>query len=161
MPKFGRKSIKDSYMKAIFLILTLVSTTVFAQTDEPAVKEVINKLFQGMKTTDTAMIRSVFSTHPILQTVFKNKENKVSVEGEPLDSFLIAISKPHAEAYDERITFDIVKIDSDLAMVWAPYKFYVGEKFSHCGVDCFQLVKLNGQWKIQYLIDTRRRQGCE
>jgi hypothetical protein len=103
-------------MKAIFLILTLVSTTVFAQTDEPAVKEVINKLFQGMKTTDTAMIRSVFST---------------------------------------------VKIDSDLAMVWAPYKFYVGEKFSHCGVDCFQLVKLNGQWKIQYLIDTRRRQGCE
>lgn len=148
-------------MKPIFLILTLVSTTVFAQGDEAAIKEAVNKLFEGMKKTDTTMIRSVFSDQPILQTVFKNKESKVFVESEPLDSFLVAISRPHTEVYDERITFDVIKIDGDLAMVWAPYKFYVGEKFSHCGVDCFQLVKLNGEWKIQYLIDTRRRQGCE
>jgi hypothetical protein len=148
-------------MKALFLILTLVSTTVFAQSDESAVKEVINKLFEGMKKKDTAMIRSVFSDRSILQTVFKNKEGKVLVESEPLDSFLIAISRPHTEVYDEQITFDVIKIDGDLAMVWAPYKFYIGEKFSHCGVDCFQLVKLNGEWNILYLIDTRRRQGCE
>jgi hypothetical protein len=63
-------------MKALFLILTLVSTTVFAQSDESAVKEGINKLFEGMKKTDTAMIRSVFSDRSILQTVFKNKEAK-------------------------------------------------------------------------------------
>jgi len=74
---------------------------------------------------------------------------------------LVAIAKPHTEAYDERITFDLVKIDGELAMVWAPYKFYLGEKFSHCGVDAFQLVKINNNWKIQYLIDTRRRQGCD
>jgi hypothetical protein len=63
--------------------------------------------------------------------------------------------------YDERISFDLVKIDGELASVWTPYKFYAGEKFSHCGVDSYQLVKLNGEWKIQYLIDTRRKQGCE
>ena len=148
-------------MKTIFLILTLVSTTAFAQVDEAAVKGVVNKLFEGMKKSDTALIRSSFSDQSILQTVIKNKEGKTSVETEPLDSFLVAVSKPHAEVYDERITFDVVKIDGELAMVWAPYKFYIGEKFSHCGVDCFQLVKLNGEWKIQYLVDTRRRQGCE
>ena len=148
-------------MKTIFLILTLVSTTAFAQGDEAAVKGVVNKLFEGMKKSDTALIRSSFSDQSILQTVIKNKEGKTSIETEPLDSFLVAVSKPHAEVYDERITFDVVKIDGELAMVWAPYKFYIGEKFSHCGVDCFQLVKLNGEWKIQYLVDTRRRQGCE
>jgi len=74
---------------------------------------------------------------------------------------LVMIAKPHTEAYDERITFDLVKIDGELAMVWASYKFYLGEKFSHCGVDAFQLVKINNDWKIQYLIDTRRRQGCD
>ena len=42
-----------------------------------------------------------------------------------------------------------------------PYKFYVGEKFSHCGVNSFQLVKIRGEWKIQYIIDTRRRQNCD
>ena len=93
--------------------------------------------------------------------MIKSKEGKTSIETEPLDSFLVAISKNLIEVYDEQITFDVVKIDGELAMVWAPYKFYIGEKFSHCGVDCFQLVKLNGEWKIQYLVDTRRRQGCE
>lgn len=148
-------------MKAIFLILTLVSTTAFAQGDEAAVKGVVNKLFEGMKKSDTALIRSSFSDQSILQTVIKSKEGKTSIETGPLNSFLVEVSKPHVEVYDERITFDVVKIDGDLAMVWAPYKFYVGDRFSHCGVDCFQLVKLNGKWKIQYLVDTRHRQGCE
>jgi len=44
-------------MKNIFLILTIISTTAFAQSDETAVKEVVNKLFTGMKKSDTALIR--------------------------------------------------------------------------------------------------------
>jgi hypothetical protein len=148
-------------MKPIFIILTFISTTVFAQNDEPGVKQAVNKLFEGMRNSDTAMIRAAFASQPILQTIIKNKEGKVFVESEPLDSFLVAVSKPHSEIYDERITFDVVKISGELAMVWAPYKFYVGDRFSHCGIDSFQLVKTNGEWKIQYLVDTRRRQGCE
>jgi len=147
-------------MKSILLILTIISTTALAQNDEFAVKEVINRLFEGMKSSDTSLIRSVFSDKSILQTVIKNREGKVSIVNEPLDSFLTAIIKPHTEPYDERIIFDVVKIDGDLAMIWAPYKFYVGDKFSHCGVNSFQLVKIKSEWKIQYLIDTRRRDGC-
>jgi len=148
-------------MKSLFIILTFVTTTVLAQNDENAVKQPISRLFEGMKKSDTAMIRSVFSSVPVLQTIIKNAEGKVWVETEPLDSFLVSIAAPHVEVYDERITFDIIKIDGELAMVWAPYKFYIGDKFSHCGVDCFQLVKTNSEWKIQYLIDTRRRQNCD
>ena len=148
-------------MKYIFLILTIISTTVFAQNDEAAVKQIVNRVFEGMKKTDTAMIRDAFSAEPILQTIIKNKEGKVFVNREPLDSFLVAVARPHTEAYDERIVFDVVKIDGELAMVWAPYKFFLGDKFSHCGVDSFQLAKINGEWKIVYLVDTRRRQGCE
>lgn len=152
--------IKNSYMKMLFIILTFIGTTAFAQNDEDAVKQAVNKLFEGMKKSDPALIRSAFSSSPILQTVVKNKQAETTILSEPLDSFLVAIAKPHAEVYDERINFDVIKIDGDLSMVWAPYKFYIGEKFSHCGVDSFQLIKENGEWKIQYLVDTRRRQGC-
>ena len=148
-------------MKYIFLILTIISTTVFAQNDEAAVKQIVNRVFEGMEKTDTAMIRDAFSAEPILQTIIKNKEGKVFVNREPLDSFLVAVARPHTEAYDERIVFDVVKIDGELAMVWAPYQFFLGDKFSHCGVDSLQLAKINGEWKIVYLVDTRRRQGCE
>lgn len=148
-------------MKHIFIILTFIGTAAFAQNDEPAVKQTVNRLFEGMKKSDTAMIRSTFSSSVILQTILKSKEGKTIVESEPLDSFLVAIAKPHTQVYDERIVFDVVKIDGELAIVWAPYKFYLGDKFSHCGVDAFQLVKINEEWKIQYLIDTRRRQDCQ
>ena len=148
-------------MKHIFIILTFISTTAFCQDDEAGVKQTVNRLFEGMKKSDTATIRAAFSSQPVLQTIIKNRDGKTSIESEPLDSFLVAISKPHTEIYDERITFDVIKIDGDLAMVWAQYKFYLGDKFSHCGVDSFQLIKINGEWKIQYLIDTRRRQDCE
>jgi hypothetical protein len=147
-------------MRCIFLILTIVNTTLFAQSDEAAVKTTINRLFEGMKKSDTAMTRASFSSTAILQTIATNTAGRIQIITEPLDSFLIAISKPHGDVYDERITFDVVKIDGELATVWAPYKFYVGERLNHCGVDSFQLVKVNGEWKIQYLIDTRRRIGC-
>jgi hypothetical protein len=148
-------------MKCMFLILTIVAVNAFAQTDEAGVKKAVENLFRGMKQNDTALIRSAFTARPILQTVLTNREGKVVIMSEPIDSFLISISHPHTEVYDERITFDAIRIDGDLAMVWAPYKFYLGDKFSHCGVDSFQLVKENGIWKILYLVDTRRRQNCE
>ena len=153
--------IKKSYRKAMLIILTIISTNVFAQSDEEAIKQTINNLFDGMRKTDTSLIRTAFTDAPILQTVVKNKEGKTILLTEPLDSFMVAMGKPHKEIYDERIVFDVIKIDGELAVAWTPYKFYVDEKFSHCGVDSFQLIKINGKWKIQYLVDTRRRQGCE
>jgi hypothetical protein len=153
--------IKKTYMKCLLITLTFISKDVLAQADELAIKQTINSMFDGMRKTDTALIRAAFSSAPILQTVVKSNEGKTLVLTEPLDSFLVSISKPHKDVYDERISFDIIKIDGELAIAWTPYKFYVGDKFSHCGVDSFQMIRENGKWKIQYLVDTRRRQGCE
>src|SRR5215208_2763172 len=136
--------IRKSYMKWLVIILTVISSKAFSQRDEAAIKAVINNMFDGMKKTDTALIRAAFSSSPVLQTVLKNKEGKTVIVTEPLDSFIVSISRPHTEVYDERISFDVIRIDGDLAIAWAPYKFYVGDKFSHCGTDSFQLVKING-----------------
>jgi hypothetical protein len=132
-----------------------------AQDDETAIKTVINNMFDGMRKTDSVLIRSAFAPKAILQTIAKTKEGKISVRSEVLDSFIIAVTRPHKEVYDERIIFDLVKVDAELAIAWTPYQFFIDEKFSHCGVNSFQLVKIEGQWKIQYLIDTRRRQDCK
>jgi len=32
--------------------------------------------------------------------------------------------------------------------VWAPYDFWRDGKFSHCGVDAFDLIKTDEGWKI-------------
>ncbi len=141
--------------------MIFISMKTKAQSAEDSVKSAVNKLFEGMRNSDAEMILSSFSDSAILQSVGRNKEGKIIIQNEAIGDFAKTIRQIKKGAADEQIVFESIKIDGPLAIVWAPYKFYFDGKFSHCGVDSFQLVLINGQWKIQYLIDTRRRQGCE
>ncbi len=114
-----------------------------------------------MKNADASMLASTFSDSAILQTIVIDKDGIVKVRNEHVRNFIDFISKEEKGNADERIAFETIKIDGPLALVWTPYKFYYKGEFSHCGVNSFHLVKLSGQWKIQYLIDTRRKDGCE
>lgn len=147
-------------MKGLLLILTFVALNGAAQSVEDEVKKPVLLLFDGMRKADSNMLKAAFAPQAILQTVVKNREGKINVHMESVAAFIKAIDTPHSEVYDERIRFDFIKIDSNLAFVWTPYKFYLGDQYSHCGVNSFQLVKLNSEWKIQYLIDTRRKENC-
>jgi hypothetical protein len=143
----------------IFLVLVISSLSLSAQTAEDSVKTVINRMFAAMKRADAAELRAVIADSALLQTV-AIKEGRTIVRNEPMSEFISLISKLTAGDADERITFDMVRIDGPLASVWTPYKFYYKGQFSHCGVNSFQLVRTNGQWKIQYIIDTRRKENC-
>jgi hypothetical protein len=151
-------------MKRILILLTTVisiSSFTRAQTAEDSVKAVVNQLFTAMRTIDGAMLKDAFADSAVLQTIRRKQDGTFFVENENVDDFVKSVSTAKKDSLDERITYETIKIDGPLAIVWTPYKFYYAGKFSHCGVNSFQLVKINGRWKIQYLIDTRRRQGCE
>ena len=77
------------------------------------------------------------------------------VKEAPLQSFLNSIGKSAAGTIDERIVFDKILINKELASVWTPYQLYIKDKYMHQGVDSFQVVFTKEGWKIQYLIDTR------
>lgn len=49
---------------------------------------------------------------------------------------------------DERMIYQTVLVDGDMAQVWGPYRFIAGGKTSHCGVNSMSLVKRDGAWKI-------------
>jgi len=148
-------------MKKLLIVLTLFSLKSYAQTEDEAVKKPIVALFDGMRKSDTSLLRSAFAPTAILQTIGRNKEGKTVIRTDDVNKFIEAVGKPQEQILDERITFETIKIDGGLAIVWTPYQFYIGQTFSHCGVNSFQLVKLDGEWKIQYLIDTRRKDGCK
>jgi hypothetical protein len=138
----------------------LVSTQI-PPTTEDSVRAAVNELFIAMKNSDGARLRASFADSALLQTIVTNKEGKTVVRNESIEEFAESIARLPKGAADERIRFDIVKIDGPLAIVWAPYSFYFKEKFSHCGVDSFQLLRSGGVWKILYIVDTRRKEPCE
>ena len=145
---------------SIVAFVCLFTTAAKAQSATDSVKQVVNQLFTAMKTADAQLLQACFADSAVLQTIATNKEGKTIVRNESVAAFAASISKAPVGALDERIEFDMVKTDAALAIVWTPYQFYLNGNFSHCGVNSFQLVRFNGQWKIQYLIDTRRRTGC-
>jgi len=146
-------------------LLPLISVVFYhaanAQSGEDSVKATVNQLFAAMKNADSSLLVNSFADSAILQTIVNSKEGKVEIKNELVSEFAGFISKLQKDVADERIQFDVLRIDGPLAIVWASYKFYYKGKFSHCGVDSFQLVRVNGKWKIEYLIDTRRTQNCD
>jgi hypothetical protein len=147
-----------------FAILLTVATAITgatqAQTTEDSVKATVNRLFEGMKNADTVVLKAAFTDSPILQTIATNKKKQFYIKNDKFVDFVKFIGEQKVGEADERIEFGTIKIDGPLAMVWAPYQFYYKGKFRHCGVNSFQLVRLEDGWKIQYLIDTRRK-NCD
>lgn len=146
------------YLCAIAFFLFVY--TAKAQSSEDSVKAVINKLFVAMKDADSISLMKCFADPAILQTV-SEKDGNVSVVTEQIKEFADFVATQKKGDADERITFDVVRTDGPLAVAWTPYQFYYKGQFSHCGADSYQLVRINREWKIQYIIDTRRKDHCQ
>ena len=126
--------------------------------DEREVVAVVERLFEGMLARDTAMMRSTMS--PAAQMLGRSQDGQTLRWGS-VDAFLQAIGRMQGEGANERIYAPQVHIDGDLASVWTFYTLHVGERFSHCGYDSFQLWRTSEGWKIVSIADTRRTENCE
>jgi hypothetical protein len=131
-----------------------------ASAETQAVKQTITAFFDGMRRGDSLAVRRTLAPAAVFHTFGEKPGQPTTLEIESINGFLKAVGTPHAQIWDERVQFERVLIDTNLASVWAPYEFYLGSKFSHCGYDSFQLVKLADGWKIAHVIDTRRKEKC-
>ena len=128
--------------------------------DAAAAREAVDKLFTGMRNGDSTAVRSVFTKTAALTSISKNAADSTVTHKGSVDGFVKAVGTPHKDKWDERIYDVKVSIDGPMAVVWAPYKFYLGDKFSHCGVNVFNLIKTGSGWKINDITDTRRKDAC-
>ncbi len=127
---------------------------------EQEVYNVIVKLFDGMRAGDSTMVHEVFSDDVRMYTCFKDKNGEIQIQQGDLNAFLNAVGSPHEEMWDERIWNTKVDVEMGVAQIWTEYAFYIGETFSHCGIDAFQLIK-EEDWKIIHLMDTRIKDNCD
>ena len=136
------------------LIFLLISSFSFAQnTSEKEIVKPTENLFNAMKSADSLGVKNAFSNSAIMQTFGKNQE----IRTDKVEDFAKQVGASQAGDLDERFTISKILVDGNMASVWVPYQFYYKGNFSHCGVNSFQLAKINNEWKIQYIIDTRRK----
>ena len=109
---------------------------------------------------DVQILRGYFLPRALLITVTELDEDRttqVRSLDELIDS-LAAVTVP----ISERIWDPEVRVDGGVALVWAPYDFYIGGGFSHCGHGAFQLVNTEQGWKLTSIVSTvMRPPDCE
>jgi hypothetical protein len=123
-----------------------------ATLEEQAVLAPIQAMFDGMAKRDAAAIKEPTLPGGVMVLMRDGKPTQMTFE-----DFATRVGKPGKTQIEERIHDPLVRIDNDLAMVWAPFEFLSDGKVDHCGTDLFNLVRKDGKWLIASVADTGRK----
>jgi Putative lumazine-binding len=138
-------------LRALLLLTAFSPVLHAASPEDQAVLAPVQALFAGMSHRDAAAIQAPLLAGGSLTLMRDGKPVQMS-----FDDFAARVAKPGTTRIEERIHHPLVRIDHDLAVVWAPFDFFTNGKVDHCGTDLFSLVRVNGQWRIAAIADTGR-----
>jgi Putative lumazine-binding len=123
-----------------------------AKKEEQAVLAPVKAMFDGMAKRDADAVKKPLLTGGTMVLMRDGKPVRMT-----FDEFATQVAKPGTARIEERIHDPLVRIDHDLAVVWAPFEFLVDGKVNHCGTDLFNLVRTDGEWRIASVADTGRK----
>jgi hypothetical protein len=163
---FSFFSIVAATASAVFLISSLYAATAHTSSssalaaetssvdsaEQQAVLAPIAELFDGMEKRDAAAMKKPLLSGGTMVLMRDGKPSQMTFE-----DFAERVGKPGTTHIQERIHDPLVRIDHDLAVVWAPFEFLVDGKVDHCGTDLFNLVRTDGKWIIASVADTGRK----
>ncbi len=145
------------YVIIIVLYLLKINALYSQNTEKEAIKAVVYKLFEGFEKNDTTIVAQTLHKNVRFKAIDLRK-NPASISDSDYQKMMIGVAKQKskAEIWREVPSKFKIKIDNQMANVWVNYKFYIGGKYSHKGIDNFILYKEKNQWKIIFLSYTRR-----
>lgn len=122
--------------------------------DAQAVIATAQRLFDAMAAGDQAALQDVLDPNAQIIAI-RNGSARVRSGSEWMAN--VTGSK---EVLRERMWNPRVEVGDDMAALWAPYDFHIGEKFSHCGVDAFHFIRDGERWRLLTVTFTVRTEGC-
>jgi hypothetical protein len=134
--------------------LALAGPALAAKTESAEEKAVVGRLqafLDGLAKRDKAGMTAVLLPGGSATLMRKGKPVQMA-----FDALLERLSAPGTDTREERIYKPLVRIDTDIAIIWARYDFFANGKVDHCGTDIVNLVKVDGQWLISSIGDTSR-----
>jgi hypothetical protein len=137
---------------SLLLLLPLAAQT----SEEKAVLAAVQKTFDGMASNDAAKIIASMTSDARLYGVRPNGDAYAMPAQQWANRLASSKSK-----FDEHFTkTPTVQIHGAIAHVWGEYEFLRDGKFTHCGVDSFNLLKTADGWRVAAILDTEESTGC-
>ena len=139
-----------SAIAAIAMTLSFVPASDAASAEEKAVLASFQAMLDGLGKRDKAAM---------MEHLLPGGSATLMRNGKPLqmtfDSLTDRLSQPGPETPEERIHDAWIRVDGDIAIIWAPFEFLLDGKLDHCGRDIANLVRVDGRWLISSIEDTR------
>lgn len=150
-------------MNKIILVLLLLScSTLRAQEpwagDKKIITGIVNDFFKALEKKDTVLYASLVMRNAQIWVSRKTNDTLRT----PMRSFADDIKQLPGfkeTLYEKPISFQ-VNLHRNIATVWAPYTFHLGDKLSHCGIDVFTLLKTVQGWKIVSTVYSVEPDAC-
>ena len=124
---------------------------------------VADKLFAEMKAKNYEGIKNLFLEDGKITALDKPKsgEGFSSTRNFTGEQFAKMISEAKAGEFIEVMPDKEIRVYDEAAVVYGKYRFYIGEKFSHCGANAFHLLQTENDWKIANVTTTTETANCE
>jgi hypothetical protein len=130
-----------------------------AQAERAEILHPVEELFAAMEHRDPARAAAVLLPEGQFVVVRLNGDGRATTSITTHESFLARLGEGD-EPWFERYWNPEIQVHGPIAVVWTPYDFSRGERFSHCGVDAFNLVRTDEGWKIAATVYTVEPTGC-
>jgi hypothetical protein len=147
-------------MRILAILATVLCTSgAFAQpaaAEREAVLKVVQAFFDTMAAKDIDGARKVLQPQGRFHAM-RMRDGKPDVRAFSNEEYFADL-KASKQAMRERMWTPEVRIHGLIATVWTPYDFWIDGKFSHCGIDAFDLIRTEEGWKIAggtYTIETK------
>lgn len=143
---------------ALAFLALAPQTTAAPAADRDEIVAVVQRFFDAIAKRDPALAKQVML--PEGQVVAVSEQN-----GQPVprvrtaQQFADGLASSTGESL-ERMWNPDVRVQGGVGTLWTRYDFHRSGKFSHCGVDAFNLVKAADGWRIASVMYTIERTNC-
>ncbi len=126
------------------------------EVNEEAILASIETFFDGMRMSDSSMIRPLLTEGAQLFGVGSDRDGVVAARWSEFGGFLAAVGTPKQDVWNEQVGNVVIHTEGALATAWMDFVFYRGGELSHCGVNVIHFVRESEGWKMFSLGDTRK-----
>ena len=158
-------------MNRLYVLIILLNCIGYSQFTNATISDYpSNATTDSIQTAITKMLHAISSNDSIeaaksviregrVMRVF-NKDGNVNISFRSNNTWIEQTGKRKINVH-ERMWSPIIFYRGDMAIAWTSYDFHIKNKFSHCGAEMFNLVRVNNHWLVSDWAYTVEPNNCE
>lgn len=141
----------------VLAVLALAGPAAASTADEEAAVKTAQRFFDAMAGNDGAGVTATVLPASVFTAIRPAPGGGTKVSRVTVEDF---IKNLRPGLHEAMWSPKVVLRGTLMATVTAPYEFKLDGKTTHCGIDVFDLAKVDGQWKIASAVWTAEPDAC-